>query len=210
LGKTLVFLTNNTSVPALTITALYKSRWQVELFFKWIKQRLRIKRFLGPSENSVTTQVWCAIVCWRQFTVVLLGFGCSVFAAMGGRGAVLDAALAYSNVLFSGAIVIWATNVLGAVVRGAGSMLLPALMLVLTALIHLVLCPTLVFGWGRYPAWACPAPPSACSSPTAPPRWCWPRTRCVETRRRRSTSQGLALDDSIPAGRECPLMAEAV
>ena len=75
---------------------------------------------------------------------------------MGGRGAALDAALAYSNVLFSGAIVIWATNVLGAVVRGTGNMLLPALLLVLTALIHLVLCPMLVFGWGPIPALGVP------------------------------------------------------
>jgi hypothetical protein len=58
-GKTLVFLTNNTGLPALTICALYKSRWQVELFFKWIKQHLRIKKFLGTSENAVKTQVWC-------------------------------------------------------------------------------------------------------------------------------------------------------
>ena len=54
-GKTLVFLTNNTALPALTIAALYKSRWQVELFFKWIKQHLRIKRFIGNSENAVKT-----------------------------------------------------------------------------------------------------------------------------------------------------------
>ena len=60
-GKTLVFLTNNTTLPALTISALYKSRWQVELFFKWIKQHLRIKRFLGTSENAVKTQIWCAV-----------------------------------------------------------------------------------------------------------------------------------------------------
>lgn len=86
------------------------------------------------------------------FTVLLLGFGRSIFAAMGGRGASLDAALAYSNVLFAGAIVIWATNVLGAVVRGAGNMGLPALMLVLTAVIHVVLCPLLVFGWGPVPS----------------------------------------------------------
>ena len=90
------------------------------------------------------------------FMLVLLGFGRGVYAAMGGRGAALDAALAYSNVLFSGAIVIWATNVLGAIVRGAGNMLLPALMLVLTALIHLVLCPTLVFGWGPIPGLGVP------------------------------------------------------
>jgi len=56
-GKTLVFLTNNTALPALTIAALYKSRWQVELFFKWIKQHLRIKKFLGNSENAVKTQI---------------------------------------------------------------------------------------------------------------------------------------------------------
>ena len=60
-GKTLVFLTNNTALPALTIAALYKSRWQVELFFKWIKQHLRIKKFLGTSENAVKTQIWIAI-----------------------------------------------------------------------------------------------------------------------------------------------------
>jgi hypothetical protein len=56
-GQTLVFLTNNTVLPALTTCALYKSRWQVELFFKWIKQHLRIKRFLGTSENAVKTQI---------------------------------------------------------------------------------------------------------------------------------------------------------
>lgn len=59
--KRLVFLTNNFSLPALTITQLYKSRWQVELFFKWIKQHLRIKKFYGTSENAVKTQVWTAI-----------------------------------------------------------------------------------------------------------------------------------------------------
>lgn len=56
-GKTLVFLTNNTALSPLTIAALYKSRWQVELFFKWIRQHLRIKRFLGTSENAVKTQI---------------------------------------------------------------------------------------------------------------------------------------------------------
>jgi hypothetical protein len=69
-GKTLVFLTNNTSLPALTIAALYKSRWQVELFFKWIKQHLRIKRFLGTSENAVKTQVWCAIATYVLIAIV--------------------------------------------------------------------------------------------------------------------------------------------
>lgn len=69
-GKTLVFLTNNTTLPALTIAALYKSRWQVELFFKWIKQHLRIKKFLGTSENAVKTQVWCAIATYVLIAIV--------------------------------------------------------------------------------------------------------------------------------------------
>jgi hypothetical protein len=69
-GKTLVFLTNNTALPALTIAALYKSRWQVELFFKWIKQHLRIKRFIGNSENAVKTQIWCAVSTYVLITIV--------------------------------------------------------------------------------------------------------------------------------------------
>jgi len=69
-GKTLIFLTNNTTLPALVIAQLYKSRWQVELFFKWIKQHLRIKRFLGTSENAVKTQVWCAIATYVLIAIV--------------------------------------------------------------------------------------------------------------------------------------------
>jgi hypothetical protein len=69
-GKTLVFLTNNTILPALTIAALYKSRWQVELFFKWIKQHLRIKRFLGTSESAVKTQIWCAVATYVLIAIV--------------------------------------------------------------------------------------------------------------------------------------------
>jgi hypothetical protein len=69
-GKTLIFLTNNTALPALTIAALYKSRWQVELFFKWIKQHLRIKRFLGTSENAVKTQIWCAVSTYVLIAIV--------------------------------------------------------------------------------------------------------------------------------------------
>ena len=60
-NRTLVLLTNNFDLPALTIARLYKSRWQVELFFKWIKQHLRIKVFYGNSENAVKTQIWIAI-----------------------------------------------------------------------------------------------------------------------------------------------------
>ena len=60
-GRRLIFLTNNFDLPALTIARLYRCRWQVELFFRWIKQHLRIKAFLGNSENAVKTQVWIAI-----------------------------------------------------------------------------------------------------------------------------------------------------
>ena len=57
-------------MPALTIADLYKSRWQVELFFKWIKQPLRIKRFLGTSENAVKSHVWCAIAAYVLIAIV--------------------------------------------------------------------------------------------------------------------------------------------
>jgi hypothetical protein len=60
-GKFLVFLTNNFDLPALTIAQLYRSRWRVELFFKWVKQNLRIKHFFGTSDNAVKTQVWIAV-----------------------------------------------------------------------------------------------------------------------------------------------------
>ena len=69
-GKTLIFLTNNTTLPAPVIAQLYKNRWQVELFFKWIKQHLRIKKFLGTSENAVKSQVWCAIATYVLIAIV--------------------------------------------------------------------------------------------------------------------------------------------
>ncbi len=69
-GKKLVFLTNNTTLPALMIAELYKNRWQVELFFKWIKQHLRVKRFLGTSENAVKIQIWCAISTYVLIAIV--------------------------------------------------------------------------------------------------------------------------------------------
>jgi hypothetical protein len=69
-GKTLIFLTNNMSLPALTISSLYKSRWQIELFFKWIKQHLRIKRFYGTSENAVKTQIWIAVSTYVLIAII--------------------------------------------------------------------------------------------------------------------------------------------
>jgi transposase len=69
-GKTLIFLTNNFELPALTVAALYKNRWQVELFFKWIKQHLRIKRFYGTSENAVKTQIWIAVSVYVLVAII--------------------------------------------------------------------------------------------------------------------------------------------
>ena len=69
-SKRLVFLTNNFDLPALTIAQLYKSRWQVELFFKWIKQNLRIKHFFGTSDNAVKTQVWIAVCVYVLVAIV--------------------------------------------------------------------------------------------------------------------------------------------
>ena len=69
-GKRLVFLTNNFTLAALTITELYRCRWQVELFFKWIKQHLRIKVFFGTSENAVKTQVWIAVSTYLLVAIV--------------------------------------------------------------------------------------------------------------------------------------------
>ena len=69
-AKILIFLTNNTALDAATICALYKCRWQVELFFKWIKQHLRIKRFLGTSENAVKAQIWAAIATYVLIAIV--------------------------------------------------------------------------------------------------------------------------------------------
>jgi len=69
-GKALVFLTNNFDLPALTIAQLYKGRWRVELFFKWVKQNLRIKHFFGTTENAVKTQVWIAICVYVLVAIV--------------------------------------------------------------------------------------------------------------------------------------------
>ena len=69
-GKSLVFLTNNFVLPALTIARLYKYRWQVELFFKWVKQHLRIKAFFGTTENAVKAQVWSAVCVYLLVAIV--------------------------------------------------------------------------------------------------------------------------------------------
>jgi len=77
-GKGLVFLTNNLDLPALTIAQLYKCRWQVELFFKWIKQNLRIKHFFGTTDNAVKTQVWIAVCVYVLVAIVRKQLGLEV------------------------------------------------------------------------------------------------------------------------------------
>ena len=77
-GRALVFLTNNFKLPAATIAELYKQRWQVELFFKWIKQHLRIKRFYGTSENAVKCQIWIAISVYLLVAIVRKKLGLEV------------------------------------------------------------------------------------------------------------------------------------
>ena len=69
-GKHLVLLSNNFLLPATTIAALYKARWQIELFFKWIKQHLRIKQFYGTSENAVKTQIWIAVAVYVLIAII--------------------------------------------------------------------------------------------------------------------------------------------
>jgi len=69
-GKVYVFLTNNFELPVLTIAQLYKERWKIELFFKWIKQNLRIKTFNGTSRNAVFTQIWIAICMYLLVAIV--------------------------------------------------------------------------------------------------------------------------------------------
>ena len=68
--KTFVFLTNNFALPAMTIADLYRCRWQVELFFKWIKQHLRIKSFYGTTDNAVKTQIWIAVSIYVQVAII--------------------------------------------------------------------------------------------------------------------------------------------
>ena len=75
--KSFNFLTNHFAVPALTVTELYRYRWQVELFFKWIKQHLRIKSFFGTSENAVKSQIWIAVTVYVLVAVIRKRLGIS-------------------------------------------------------------------------------------------------------------------------------------
>jgi len=77
-GKTLVFLSNNFALPSRTVADLYRRRWQIELFFKWIKQHLRIKSFFGTTENAVRTQIWIAVAVYVLIAIIKKRLGLNV------------------------------------------------------------------------------------------------------------------------------------
>ena len=116
-----------------------------------------IARALGAADNDSAERlsqhaVVVAATMSALFTLVMLGLGTQIFKAMGAHNNTLSIALTYSNTLFLGASSIWLTSTLSAIVRGCGNMTMPSLMLILTAVLHLGLCPALVFGWGPLPA----------------------------------------------------------
>ncbi|MCF8179217.1 MAG: MATE family efflux transporter [Sulfuritalea sp.] len=114
-----------------------------------------VARMLGAGRNEDAATlalhaVLIAVLLAAVFAGLLLGSGRPLYALMGGEGAALDAALAYSNVLFAGALLIWLSNTLAAIVRGCGNMVLPSAAMIGTALVHIALCPILVFGVGSW------------------------------------------------------------
>src|SRR5262245_24528114 len=116
-----------------------------------------IARALGAGQrdaaNALATHALVlAIALSAIATAFMLLYGPAVYGAMGGRGAILSAALAYSNVVFSGVIAIWALNILANIVRGTGNMGLPAVVMVGSVLAHVLLSSALIFGWGPLPA----------------------------------------------------------
>src|SRR5262249_8636219 len=116
-----------------------------------------IARALGAGQRDVanalaTHALVLAIALSGIATAFMLLCGPAVYGAMGGNGAILSAALAYSNVVFSGVIAIWVLNILANIVRGTGNMTLPAVVIVGSVLAHVVLSSSLIFGWGPLPA----------------------------------------------------------
>ncbi len=79
-GKRLVFLTNRRDLPAVTVCALYKRRWEVELFFRWMKQHLEIQRFFGTSENAVKSQIWIAVAMYALVAIIRKELGIELSA----------------------------------------------------------------------------------------------------------------------------------
>ena len=116
-----------------------------------------IARALGAADSDSAERlsqhaVVVAATISALFTLLMLGLGPQIFKAMGAHNNTLSIALTYSNTLFLGASSIWLTGTLSAIVRGCGNMTMPSMMLILTAVLHLGLCPALVFGWGPLPA----------------------------------------------------------
>ncbi|MBI4639190.1 MAG: MATE family efflux transporter [Candidatus Tectomicrobia bacterium] len=115
-----------------------------------------IARTLGAGRREdanglVVHALVIALVMASIFTTGLLWGGPALYRAMGGRGGTLEAALAYSNIVFSGALAPWLLNTLASIVRGTGNMLLPAVLVVAGSLVHITLSPSLIFGWGPFP-----------------------------------------------------------
>jgi putative MATE family efflux protein len=113
-------------------------------------------RALGAGRHQdanamVVHALMIALAMAAIFTVGVLWSGPALYRAMGGTGGTLAAALAYSNVVFAGALAFWLLHTLGSIVRGTGNMLLPAAVIVTGSVVHLILSPTLIFGWGPFP-----------------------------------------------------------
>ena len=116
-----------------------------------------VARALGAGKKErandlATHAVWLALMLSAFFSLLMLSAGPMIYRAMGGRGAILEAALAYSTVAFSGALSIWMLNLLGNAVRGTGKMGLPAAVIVGSVFAHVLISPLLIFGWGPLPA----------------------------------------------------------
>lgn len=116
-----------------------------------------IARALGAGQHEradalATHAVWLALMLSAFSSILMLATGPTIYQWMGGRGAILEAAIAYSNVAFGGALSIWMLNLLCNVVRGTGNMAIPAIVIVACVLGHIIISPLLIFGWGPIPA----------------------------------------------------------
>lgn len=114
-----------------------------------------VARALGSGDRALAERlaqhaIATALIMAAIFSLIVLGFGPSIYTLLGGSGENLQVALTYSTVLFAGGFTVWLTNTLAAIVRGSGNMAIPSFMLIGTAVLHAGLCPLLVFGWGAF------------------------------------------------------------
>ena len=114
-----------------------------------------VARALGSGDRALAERlaqhaIATALIMAAIFSLIVLGFGPSIYTSLGGSGENLQVALTYSTVLFAGGFTVWLTNTLAAIVRGSGNMAIPSFMLIGTAVLHAGLCPLLVFGWGAF------------------------------------------------------------